>query len=447
MKFDGPAAGSPWLKTKADPAGQTALGTLNNCAGGKTPWGTFLTAEENFHQYFGSSGEIADAALLKSHTRYGLPVAVTASQRRWETFYERFDVFKDPNEAFRFGWIVEIDPFDPAFVPVKHTALGRFRHEGATFAVSPKGQVAFYTGDDSQFDYVYKFVSKGTFDPVKSKAENAKLLAEGTLYVARFNDNGSGEWLPLIFGQGRLTAANGFASQADVLVHTRLAGDAVGATKMDRPEDIEQNPVNKKIYMIMTNNSNRGADNQPGVDAANPRKSNRNGHILEVTEAGDDVAATRFTWEIFMLCGNPSAMDPTKPETEVLSAGFDIKKVSPIACPDNLTFDKAGNLWIATDGMPSPLRFNDGLYAVPVDGPSRGELKMFFSSVQGAEVVGPEFTPDETSLFLGLQHPGEGATSTFELPLTRWPDHNRKIPPRPSLLVIQQDANQPIGSV
>jgi uncharacterized protein len=445
MVVDGPAAGSDWLKTNDDPTGNNILGTLNNCAGGKTPWGTYLTAEENFHQYFGVSADLTDEVVIASHARYGVPVKTFASDRAWEKFYERFDVTKEPNEPFRHGWIVEIDPFDPDFVPVKHTALGRFRHEGATFAVNPDGKVVFYSGDDNRFDYAYKFVSEGTFDPSASKAENAQLFSEGTLYVAKFNDDGTGEWMPMIFGEGPLTEANGFTSQGDVLINARLAADLLEPTKMDRPEDVEFNPVNKKVYMLMTNNTNRGADGQPGVDAANPRPKNATGHVIELTEDGDDVASTTFTWEMFMLCGDPKKVDPANPSTEVYFAGFDPSKVSPIACPDNLTFDKAGNLWIATDGAPSPLRFNDGFFAVPVEGPNRGELKQFFSGVQGGEVVGPEFTPDDTTLFIGIQHPAEG--SLFHMPSNRWPDNNRRMPPRPSVIAIQHENGEAIGSI
>lgn len=445
MAVDGPAAGSDWLKTKADSTGTKIAGTLNNCAGGKTPWGTVLSAEENFNQYFANASKLPEGdTRIALHARYGLPTS--RSERRWENFYDRFDISKEPNEPFRFGWIVEVDAYDPASIPVKHTALGRTKHEAATFALGKAGNAVFYAGDDERFDYVYKFVSKGTYNANDRKA-NLSLLSEGTLYVAKFNDDGTGEWLPLTYGQGPLTEKNGFKSQADVLVLTRQAGDALGATKMDRPEDIERNPVNNKVYMIMTNNSNRGAQDRPAVDKANPRPNNRTGHILEVTETGDDAAATTFAWEIFMLCGNPAREDATKPETLTYFAGFDKKKVSPIGAPDNMTFDLDGNLWIATDGAASAIGFNDGLFAVPVEGANRGELKQFFSTVNGSEICGPEFNADNTALFAAIQHPGEVSGSTFERPSTRWPDNRLGIPPRPTVIVLQNnDVKKRVGS-
>lgn len=405
--MSGPAADHEWLKTSADESGTNILGTLNNCAAGKTPWGTVVTAEENFHQYFGNLALLTDDDPRKEvHDRYGIPEE--ASERLWENFRERFDVSKEPNEAFRFGWAVEVDPYDPTMTPVKRTWLGRFRHEAQTFVVTPSNKVVVYTGDDARFEYVYKFVSSGDYSP-DDRAANMSLLDDGMLYVAVFNDDGSGEWLPLEFGTGPLTEENGFTSQGDVLIKTRLAADLLGATKMDRPEDIETNPVNQKVYIALTNNTNRAVDDNPGTDAANPRPENAYGHIIELTEDGDDHTATSFAWDIFMLCGDPS-------DETTFFADFPKEQVSPIANPDNITFDIAGNLWIATDGQPGTLEYNDGLFAVPVDGPERGYLRQFFSSVVGSEVCGPEFTPDNTTLFLAIQHPGEGGT--FEEQIT-----------------------------
>ena len=441
VKIGGPAAGSDLLKTKAEPTGTTVLGTLNNCAGGKTPWGTILTAEENFHQYFANVDQLDDKDPVKAlHKRYGVPGKGT--ERNWESVYERFDVSKEPNEAFRFGWIVEVDPSDPNSTPVKHTALGRFKHEAATISVGPKGQTAAYLGDDERFEYVYKFVSKGTYDKAKGKA-NSALLSDGTVYVAKFNDDGTGQWIPLVQGQGQLTEKNGFKTQADVLIKTRLAGDLVGATKMDRPEDMELNPVNQKVYLALTNNTQRGTEGKPGTDAANPRAVNRAGHIIELTEAGDDPAATKFDWEIFLLCGDPAKEDAAKPETETYFAGYDKTKVSPIGAPDNVAFDNAGNLWIATDGAPSAIKYNDALHLVPTEGSERGHVQQFFSTAGGSGVCGPEFTPDNKTLFLAIQHPGEGGL--FEMPTTRWPDNNRNLPPRPSVLVITHKQGKVIG--
>ncbi len=441
IKFSGPAVGNDLLKTKAEPKGETVLGTLNNCAGGKTPWGTILTAEENFHQYFANVDALADTEPAKAlHKRLGLPAK--SSERRWESQYERFDVTKEPNEPFRFGWIIEIDPSDPTSTPVKHTALGRFKHEAANLMVGDKGQLAAYLGDDERFEYIYKFVSKGTYDKAKGKA-NSALLTDGTLYVAKFNDDGSGQWLPLVAGQGPLTEKAGFKTQGDVCVKTRLAGDLVGATKMDRPEDMEANPVNKKVYVALTNNTQRGTEGKPAVDKANPRAKNAAGHIIEITEDGSNPAATKFKWEILLLCGDPAKEDAAKPETQTYFGGYDKTKVSPIGAPDNVAFDNAGNLWISTDGAPSAIKYNDGLFVVPVEGSERGHVQQFFSTAGGSEVCGPEFTPDNKTLFLAIQHPAEG--SLFEMPSNRWPDNNRNLPPRPSVITVTHNGGKSIG--
>lgn len=432
MMVSGPAAGHEWMKTSQDPQGNSIRGTLNNCAGGKTPWGTVVTAEENFHQYFAHLKYLdPNDPRTAIHKRYGLPNE--ASERGWELYHSRFDVSREPNEPFRFGWCVEVDPYEPQSQPVKRTALGRFRHEAATFVVAPSGQVVAYSGDDAQFEYVYKFVTKGTYNK-SNRMANMGLLDQGILYVAKFNDDGSGEWLPLVFGQGPLTAEKGFSSQADVLLKTRLAADALGATKMDRPEDIETNPVNNKVYIVLTNNTRRGINNDPGTDAANPRVNNASGHIIELTEDKNNHAATRFTWGIFLLAGR--ADDPS-----TYFAGYDKSQVSSIGAPDNIAFDREGTMWVATDGAPRAVKINDGLYAVPVEGGQRGKLQMFFSSVVGSEVCGPEFTPDNRTLFLAIQHPGEGGT--FEKPISSWPD--RQGLPRPSVITIQSFKNTRIG--
>ncbi|GIW03436.1 MAG: dTDP-glucose 4,6-dehydratase [Thermomicrobiales bacterium] len=431
--LSGPAAGHPWLITSEDATGTHIAGTLNNCAGGLTPWGTFVTCEENFHQYFAHLGKLdASDPVVPIHERYGLPEA--ESERRWEQFYGRFDLTKEPHEPFRFGWAVEIDPYDPQSTPKKRTALGRFKHEGVSVTVTPSGQVALYMGDDERFDYVYKFVSAGAYDP-NDRSANMDLLDDGVLYAAKFNDDGTGEWLPLVFGQGPLTEANGFTSQADVLLKTRLAADALGATKMDRPEDIEISPVNGRVYIALTNNTRRGAEGYPGVDAANPREKNAWGHIIELREDGGDHASETFTWEIFILCGDPE-------DESTYFAGFPKEKVSAVANPDNLAFDPHGNLWISTDGQPNSLKVNDGVFAVPVDGSNRGYLRQFFSAVPGAESASLCFTPDGTTLFVSVQHPGEGGT--FDQPLSTWP--GTASPARPSVVVIQKEDGGPIGS-
>jgi hypothetical protein len=438
----GPAAGHPRLQTKADPGGGRIVGTINNCAGGITPWGTYLSAEENFHQYF--QGEPAGHAEERNYKRYG--VAGKNTEYPWGRFHDRFDIAKEPNEANRFGWIVEIDPFDPRSVPVKRTALGRLKHEGAETIVAKDGRVVIFSGDDQQFEYIYKFVSAGRFDGA-SRTANRNLLDSGTLYVAKLHADGKLDWLPLTHGQGPLTADNGFASQADVMIETRRAADLLGATPMDRPEDVEANPQTGKVYVLLTNNTKRKAEQ---VDASNPRADNTFGHILEITPAGGDHAAVAGTWEILVLCGNPA--DPAtgarwNPATS--NNGW-------FASPDNCAVDPAGRLWVATDQGNSWSKSGtaDGIWALETDGPLRGTGRMFFRGPIGSEICGPRFSPDGRTLFVAVQHPATDGTkaykgferrSTFEDPATRWPDFREGMPPRPSLVVITRDDGGAIG--
>jgi len=432
IRITGPAAGHALMKTKEDPAGFTVLGMLNNCSAGLTPWGTALTCEENFNQYFANNGTNPDAKSKAAHTRYGLPAA--ASERKWERFYDRFDIAKEPNEPNRFGWVVEVDPHDPGSMPRKRTALGRFKHEAATTILAKDGRAVVYSGDDERFDYMYKFVSSGRAN-LEDRLANINLLDSGILYVAKFNDDGTGTWIPLVHGSNGLTASNGFADQAEVCIKTRLAGDQVGATKMDRPEDIETNPVNGKVYAAMTNNTQRGTTGRPGPDAANPRAENRHGHIIEITPTGGDHTATTFTWDIFIKCGDPAV------DKETYYGGYPTSMVSPISSPDNIMFDKLGNLWIATDGQTGTFRRNDGVYAVPVEGPERGFARQFFSGVPGGETAALILSDNDDTLFVSIQHPAEG--STLESPTSKFPDGNE---PRPSVVFVMKDGGGTIGS-
>ncbi|MFD1703976.1 PhoX family protein [Methylopila henanensis] len=449
MVITGPAAGEPLMKTSADPTGTKVLGMLNNCAGGKTPWGTWLTCEENFNQYFANNGSAADPAIKAAHARYGLSSGATG--RKWEAFFDRFDVVKEPNEPFRFGWVVEIDPYDPTFVPRKRTALGRAKHEAATTAITKDGRVAVYTGDDQQFDYVYKFVSKNKYDPA-NRAANFDLLDEGVLYVAKLHDDNTGEWIPLTIDNPLLKGK--FASQGEILIKTRLAADAVGATAMDRPEDCQPNPVNGRVYLTMTNNSARSsvvADS--GSAHANPRVPNLNGHIIELIEQKNDHAATAFKWEIFLLCGNPEidlktdpdALTPGLPSSATFFAGYaDATKLGKIASPDNIAFCSRGHLWIATDGQPNSADIghpNDALHVVPTVGRDRGYLRQFLSSPKGSEVCGPEFSDDERTLFCAIQHPGEGGG--IPNTISTWPD--RRELPRPAVIAVRREDGKDIG--
>ena len=434
MRISGPAAGHELMRTKADPTGGWVRGMLNNCAGGLTPWGTWLTCEENINTYF--SGNAEGHPEPKALKRYGMP----SNRYSWGKYVERFDVSKEPNESNRFGWVVEIDPLDPASVPVKRTALGRFKHEGAGNVVNRDGRFVVYSGDDQQFDYVYKFVTQGIVDR-SNRAHNRDLLDRGTLYVAKFSADGAGEWLPLVHGDGKLTAASGFKDQGHVLVHARLAADVLGATRMDRPEDIEVNAKSNKVYVILTNNTTRKADQ---VDAANPRAENRFGHIIELTPEDGDHAATKFRWEILLKCGDPSvaAIGSTfNPSTS---------KDGWFGMPDNALVDAAGRLWIATDGNSQrSTGREDGLWALETDGAARGTAKLFFRCPVGAELCGPEMTPDMATLFVAVQHPAEGngpnGLSTFDAPTTRWPDFKPDMPPRPSIVAITRRGGGRIG--
>ena len=442
MELTGPAAGHEMLKTSTDATGTRVQGTLNNCAGGITPWGTYLMAEENFNGYFW--GVVDGHPQAAAYKRYGVP----GGWYGWARFYDRFDVNAEPNEPNRFGWVVEVDPTDPGSTPKKRTALGRFKHEGAETIVNKDGRVVLYSGDDERFDYVYKFVTEGTFK-ADDRAANMDLLDSGTLYVARFDEDGSGEWLPMVHGQGPLTAENGFVDQAAVLINARLAGDALGATRMDRPEDVEPNAATGKVYVMLTNNSRRKEGQE---DAANPRADNVFGHIVEITPAGgDDHASTAFTWEVMIRCGDPSVAEVGAMWNPATSAN------GWFGSPDNCAVDAGGNLWVSTDqGTAWPKSGTaDGLYAVGTEGESRGLSRMFFRVPVGAELCGPRFTPDGKTLFLAVQHPATdgvkdyapfGRNSTFEDPATRWPDFQDGMPPRPSVVVITKDDGGIIGA-
>lgn len=412
-ELTGPVAGSALVKTVGDPSGRKIKGTLGNCAGGTTPWGTILSGEENFNGYFVSPGTSA------SDKRYGLTSSSTA--RKWELDDPRFDTRNAgyENETNRFGWIVEVDPFDPTSTPKKHSAMGRFKHEGANVIVAESGHVVAYMGDDEKFDYLYKFVSAGKYRPgttAADRAHNMTLLAEGNLYVAKFTGNsplaeitgvgnvpadgsfdGTGEWLPLVVDGA--SAVPGMTLE-EVLVYTRIAADKVGPTKMDRCEDVEPSLLTGKVYVACTNNSDRGKVGKEGATEVNPRNANRDGHIVEITETGDQTS-TNFSWNLLMVCGDPATGDVT------YFSGFPVDKVSPISCPDNLAFDSVGNLWISTDGARSGIGKADGLFKVTLEGAERGKVEQFLAVPREAETCGPIVHDDERNVFVSVQHPGE----------------------------------------
>ena len=439
MQLSGPAAGHARLQTNADATGTKVFGTINNCAGGVTPWGTYVMAEENIHGYF--DGELpADHPEAANYDRLGIP----EGSYEWANFYDRFDVSKEPNEPNRFGYIVEVDVMDPNSVPKKRTALGRFKHEGAESIVNKDGRVVFYLGDDERFDYVYKFVTSGAFNP-DDRAANMDLLDEGTLYVAKFAEDGTIQWMPLVHGEGPLTAENGFQTQADVIIETRRAADLLGATKMDRPEDIQPNGVNGKVYVMLTNNTRR----EPGQeDAANPRAENAFGHIIEIAEADGDFAATNGTWEILLKCGDPSVAEVGATfSTDTTANGW-------FGMPDNCAVDTLGRLWVSTDGNnPSATGRTDGLWAVDTEGDARATSKLFFRVPVGAEMCGPLFAPDDETAFVAVQHPGDGGddwegfgrVSYYEDLSTRWPDFDDAMPVRPSVVVITKQGGGKIA--
>ncbi|MEP2920948.1 MAG: PhoX family phosphatase [Sulfitobacter sp.] len=447
MTIDGPAAGHARMQTNEDPEGMTIIGTLNNCAGGMTPWGTYLLAEENFHGYFWTDKLDADGKPdisaqpeAKQMDRYGVP----GRWYNWGTRYDRFNIDKEPNEPNRFGWVVEVDPRNPDAMPVKHTALGRFRHEGCETTLASDGRLVVYSGDDNRFDYQYKYVSNGTLSD--DNAANSKLLSDGILYVARFDEDGTVEWLPLVHGEGPLTAENGFNDQGDVMIDTRIAADLLGATPMDRPEDAQPRG-DGSVYLMLTNNSKRKPDQ---VDAANPRPESSFGHIIEVKEDGGDHGATRGTWSILVRCGDPSVAEVGavwNPETS--ENGW-------FGSPDNAAMDADGRLWVSTDQGSNwgKTGKSDGLYAVETEGEARGTSKLFFRCPIGGEMCGPYFTDDSETLFVAVQHPGTDGTkdipgferdSTFEDPATRWPDFDPAMPPRPSVVVVTKQGGGKIA--
>ncbi|MDX8451758.1 PhoX family phosphatase [Mesorhizobium sp. VK9D] len=434
MVVSGPVAGHALMQTSADASGRKILGTSYNCSGGVTPWGTVLTCEEGVSDLFGGDPKKAPTADVLD--RYGFDGSDIYGRGR---FHDRFNIDKEPNEPNRFDWVVEIDPYDPQSKPVKRSALGRMSHEASTVMRNKDGRIVVYMGDDDYFEYMYRFVSAKPYDPA-NPASAKDLLDDGVLSVARFDADGSMSWLPLVHGQGKLTADNGFADQAEVLLKTRLAADAVGATPMDRPEDIETNPVTGRVYAVMTKNKKR---DESKVNPANTRPENLWGHIVELIPPGGrgvdaDHTADKYAWDLFVLCGNP--------KDAKIGATFhpDTSDNGWFVCPDNITFDPAGRLWVATDGA-NDFDLPDGVYGVDTEGAARGLPKLLFTCPHGAEATGPCFTPDGTTLFLSVQHPSEDA-ETLDKAQSLWPDFKDGQPPRPSVVAIRRKDGQPVGA-
>ena len=438
IRMSGPASGDAWLKTAADNSGGKVLGTFQNCANGKTPWGTYLTCEENFTDCFGSSNP--QQAFDPGQKRYGASVA--SKDIGWHLHDPRFDLAKNPNELNRHGWVVEIDPFDPHSTPVKRTALGRFKHENAALGETRDGRAVVYMGDDERGEFIYKFISRDPIDH-KNPTANRNLLDHGTLYVARFDNGdgnpdqpkGKGQWLELTHGKNGLNAANGFANQAQVLIHARLAASLLGATRMDRPEWIVVSPKDGQVYCTLTNNVKRGEEGQP-VNGPNPREKNIYGQILRWRESADDQGAMTFDWDLFLIAGNPGVHPG-----DAKAGSANITPQNMFNSPDGLGFDADGRLWILTDGDYS----NSGDFAgrgnnqMLCANPTTGEIRRFMVGPVGCEVTGIAFAPDQRTLFVGIQHPGESGGSTF-------PEHLPNGKPRSSVMAIRRDDGGIIGA-
>lgn len=431
MELDGPAAGHDLLKTEADPTGKAVLGTLNNCGSGRTPWGTYLTCEENFNGYFGANGAMPETAAVKDgYKRYG--ISAKGAGYDYHLFDARFDVTKNPNEPHRFGYVVEIDPARADSKPVKRTALGRIKHENAAFALTKAGNAVVYMGDDERGEFVYRWVSRDVYVP---GGDTSTLLTEGQLYVAKFNDDLTGEWVALT------PAATGM-SAAEIAIFTRTAGSKVGATTMDRPEWIAVNPRAFEVYCCLTNNSQRGTKSSDGkpranaggdvmaVNAVNPRETNNYGQIVRWRPEGDDHGTAKFAWDLFVMAGNP-AVSKDGP----YAGSKNINTGNMFNSPDGMQIDTAGIVWIQTDGEDS----NKGEYAgmgnnqMLAGDPATGEIRRFLTGPFGSEVTGLTWSSDRRTMFVGIQHPD-----------APFPDGPNRLP-RSTIVAVKRDDNALIG--
>ncbi|MCH2078434.1 MAG: PhoX family phosphatase [Rhodobacteraceae bacterium] len=433
MQIAGPAAGHDLLKTAADPTGAQSLGTFNNCGSGRTPWGTYLTCEENFNGYFGATVEPElNEVTAAGFKRYGVRTSVDEGRYNYHGFDERFDISKNPNEPHRAGYIVEIDPWNPDATPVKHTALGRFKHENAAYALSPEGQVVVYMGDDERGEYMYKWLSRDVYVP---GGDTSTLLSEGQLFVAKFNDDGTGTWVAL-------TPEDTGMSDAEIAVFTRMAATQVSATTMDRPEWIAVNPTAVEAYCCLTNNSRRGALNDDGTvrtnaagepmvpNAPNPREVNRYGQIVRWRPHNDDHGAATFDWDLYVMAGNPTVhADGPDAGSANINAG------NLFNSPDGMQIDSTGLLWIQTDGDDD----NEGEFAgmgnnqMLAGDPVTGEIRRFLTGPNGSEVTGLTWSADKRTMFVGIQHPG-----------SPFPDGEGSLP-RSAIVIVKRDDGALVG--
>ena len=427
IRIGGPAKGDPRLVTSADPTGRWVLGTLNNCAMGYTPWGTYLACEENFNGYFRKTG-----AQTELERRYGITAG--GFGYLWHTTDSRFDANAEPNEANRFGWVTEINPYAPKSTPVKRTALGRFKHEGAWVQEAKDGRVVVYSGDDEQGEYIYRYVSNLPWR--KAFKRGIHPLNDGVLYVAKFNADGYGDWLPLTPDNPALAGW----TIADILINTRGAADVAGATRMDRPEWIDTFPKDLTAICTLTNNSRRGTTFP--VDAINPRAPNNYGHIITWSYQ-KDWTENRIKWDIFALAG-----DPANPATGSSIVG------DKYGSPDGIYVDPAGLIWIQTDVSGSTI--NTGPYAgfgnnqMLAADPVTRETRRFLVGPSVCEVTGVWVTADRRTMFVGIQHPGEAPSGVNDPAnpkrYSAWPDGAAGGRPRSSTIVITKDDGGPIGS-
>lgn len=440
MEIAGPVRGSDLVKTRFSPEGERTRGTLSNCAHGVTPWNTYMAAEENWSGYFVNTG----GDLPREHARYG--VRTDVSRHNWHRSADgadacvRFDATPAAdgpegdyrNEPNTYGWMVEIDPFDPHSMPVKRTTLGRFAHEGVVFAPAEAGQpIVCYSGDDARGEYIYKFVSAAAYAPGQTRGD---ILDEGVLYAAKFNADGSGEWLALIHGENGLDETNGFTSQADVLVNTRTAADLLGATPMDRPEWGTVDPQTRAVYFTLTNNAERTAGE---TDAANPRGPNLFGQIIRWHEDGGQAGQT-FRWDLFVIAG---------PEGDSADMNGEALDADSLFCsPDGLWMDAHRRLWIQTDISESVMNRGPfeafGNNMMLAANPETGEIRRFLTGPVGQEITGVVTTPDHRTMFINVQHPGattsreDFAAGRFS---SRWPDGGDSVPRSATVMIRRTD--------